>query len=134
MATSRTWLLIQQVARKEQIDMRQYSQAEIMQFYGEIKDITKAASSASQYLREALIAYAGEESDWVSPIIEVKVRTSQGRVTYDTTRMREEMGDNFMAKFAKQGRPFKTVSYKWLTVEEQRRQQVDAVLGERGAA
>ena len=104
--TSAAWL--------KGLNANELSLDEIVKLYADYKDTAKSFDKVANYLKVMATSKmeALDESSWEVEGVQVTVTQSAGRITYDTKRMSEDMGSNFMDKYSKQGEPFKTVRYK----------------------
>ena len=108
--------LIPDKSPAEQINLKIMSVDDMLDLFADTKQMEALGKKINGYMKQALLARLPKGKDELSnDNFRINVTESAGRVTYDYKGMTEEMGDNFMQKFMKQGDSFNTVKLTRLT-------------------
>ena len=97
---------------QEQINLKNMDVEEMLCLWSDMKVMEAMAKKVNGYMRTALQARLPEGEDtWTSDCVDFITTEQGGRVTYDHERKLEDMGEQFMQKYQKQGEPYTKVQH-----------------------
>ncbi len=97
----------------EQINLSTMSFDDMLALFADTKQMEALGKKINGYMKQALLArMPDDEDEYDNDDFGFSREDTSGRITYDYTAMAEEMGENFMKKFRREGDDYVTCRLK----------------------